>query len=375
MRRRLIALLLLLAACGCASSGRDGGTSLVTSSPPPSSSAGSSEAPAPTGVRLTPVQTGLSGPVDVVFPPGDPSHMAVVEQSGDAVVFEDGHRLGQPLIDLRGKVSTGSEQGLLGLAFAPRFPDDPRIVVNYTDPSGDTNVVSYRVRDWRVDPSSAKRLLFVDQPYVNHNGGDVVFGPDDRLYIGMGDGGSAGDPGNRAQNPKVLLGKMLRMDIDHPRPQIYALGLRNPWRFSFDRKTGDLWIGDVGQGAWEEIDHLAAGTPPGTNFGWNLYEGDHEFNATSPAGSQFTGPVAEYSHELGCSVTGGFVYRGPSIPALDGRYVYGDYCSGRLWSLAPDGKPQLMKLQVPGLTSFGEDPDGRLFAVSQTGKVLQFEAG
>jgi len=299
----------------------------------------------------------------------------VVEQGGDAVVFEDGHRLGRPLLDLRGKVSTGSEQGLLGLAFAPRFPDDPRIVVNYTDPSGDTNVVSYRVSDWRADPSSAKRLLFVDQPYSNHNGGDVVFGPDGRLYIGMGDGGSAGDPGNRAQNPDVLLGKLLRMDIDHPRPQIYGLGLRNPWRFSFDRETGDLWIGDVGQGAWEEIDHLPAGAPAGTNFGWNLYEGDHEYNATSSAGPQFTNPVAEYSHELGCSVTGGFVYRGPSIPALDGRYVYGDYCSGRLWSLAPGGKPRRLALEVPGLTSFGEDPDGRVFAVSQSGKVLRFEAG
>ena len=373
MRRWLTALPLLLAACGCASSGSDAGTSAATSSPPPPP-AGSSAAPAPAGLRLAPVLTGLEGPVDVVFAPSDPSHMVVVQQGGDAVVFEDGHRLSRPLLDLRGKVSTGSEQGLLGLAFAPTFPDDPRIVVDYTDPSGDTNVVSYRVSDWRADPSSAKRLLFVDQPYSNHNGGDVVFGPDGRLYIGMGDGGSAGDPGNRAQNPDVLLGKMLRMEIDHPRPQIYALGLRNPWRFSFDRQTGDLWIGDVGQGAWEEIDHLPAGAPPGTNFGWNLYEGNHEYNATSPAEPQFTNPVAEYSHELGCSVTGGFVYRGPSIPALDGRYVYGDYCSGRLWSLAPGGKPRLLALEVPGLTSFGEDPDGRLFAVSQAGKILRFEA-
>ncbi len=214
MRRWLTALPLLLAACGCASSGSDAGTSAATSSPPPPP-AGSSAAPAPAGLRLAPVLTGLEGPVDVVFAPSDPSHMVVVQQGGDAVVFEDGHQLSRPLLDLRGKVSTGSEQGLLGLAFAPTFPDDPRIVVDYTDPSGDTNVVSYRVSDWRADPSSAKRLLFVDQPYSNHNGGDVVFGPDGRLYIGMGDGGSAGDPGNRAQNPDVLLGKMLRMD-DRP---------------------------------------------------------------------------------------------------------------------------------------------------------------
>ena len=375
MRLPLIALPMVLAACGCASSG----SGTATTSTPSTTSAGAppstTSAPPAAGVRLVPVQTGLDGPVDVVFPPGDPSHMVVVEQGGDAVMFEDGRRLARPLLDLRGRITTGGEQGLLGLAFAPQFPDDPRIVVNYTDLAGDTNVVSYRVRDWRADPSTARRLLFVDQPYPNHNGGDVVFGPDGRLYIGMGDGGSGGDPGNRAQNPDVLLGKLLRMDLDHPRPQIYALGLRNPWQFSFDRDTGDLWIGDVGQSAWEEIDHLPAGAPPGTNFGWNLYEGDHEYRATSPAGPEFTNPVAEYSHQLGCSVTGGFVYRGPSIPALDGRYVYGDYCSGRIWTLAPGGRPRLLKLDLPELTTFGEDPDGRLYAASQDGRVLRFKAG
>jgi glucose/arabinose dehydrogenase len=369
---RLAAVFVLLAACGC-SSGSDGSASSLPATSP-SVPPASSEPPQPaTGVRLVPVARGLDGPVDVVWPPGDPGHMVVVEQPGVAVVFENGHRLAQPLLDLRGKVSTGSEQGLLGLAFAPEFPDDPRIVVNYTDTAGDTNVVTYRLKDWRAETGSARRLLFVDQPYENHNGGDVVFGPDGKLYIGMGDGGSAGDPQNRAQNPDTLLGKMLRLDLDHPRPEIYAGGLRNPWRYSFDRETGDLWIGDVGQNEWEEIDHLPAGTPPGTNFGWNLYEGNHPYRVDGTSGGPFTGPVAEYNHALGCSVTGGFVYRGPSIPVLDGRYVFGDYCSGRLWTLRPGGGSATpMKLQVAGLTTFGEDPDGRLYAASQGGKVYRF---
>jgi glucose/arabinose dehydrogenase len=372
MNLRLLAVPALLAACACSSSG----SGTTTASAPISAAPPSSQAPPPAGVRLATVAKGLDGPVDIVFPPGDPSHMAVVEQRGDVVVFTDGHRSPRLLLDVRDKVAYGGEQGLLGLAFAPGFPDDPRIVVNYTDTAGDTNVVSYRVSDWRADPASAKRLLFVEQPYPNHNGGDVVFGPDGKLYVGMGDGGSAGDPENRAQNPDVLLGKMLRLDIDHPKPEIYALGLRNPWRFSFDTKTGDLWIGDVGQSAWEEIDHLPAGTPPGTNFGWNRYEGDHPYKASSPAGREFTKPVAEYSHSLGCSVTGGFVYRGPSIPALDGRYVYGDYCSGQLWSLPADGgRPRVLGVRIPQLTSFGEDPQGRLYAASQDGRIVRFEAG
>ena len=374
MRRWLTALPLLLAACGCASSGSDAGTSAATSSPPPPP-AGSSAAPAPAGLRLAPVLTGLEGPVDVVFAPSDPSHMVVVQQGGDAVVFEDGHRLSRPLLDLRGKVSTGSEQGLLGLAFAPTFPDDPRIVVDYTDPSGDTNVVSYRVSDWRADPSSAKRLLFVDQPYSNHNGGDVVFGPDGRLYIGMGDGGSAGDPGNRAQNPDVLLGKMLRMD-DRPargrRSTRWACATPGGSRSTGRPATCGSATSGRGRGRRSTTCRRArrrARTSAGTCTRATT-------STTRPRlpSSQFTNPVAEYSHELGCSVTGGFVYRGPSIPALDGRYVYGDYCSGRLWSLAPGGKPRLLALEVPGLTSFGEDPDGRLFAVSQAGKILRFEA-
>jgi glucose/arabinose dehydrogenase len=245
--------------------------------------------------------------------------------------------------------------------------------------NGDTRVVEFEARDGAA-PVRKRELLFVDQPYANHNGGQLAFGPDGRLYVGMGDGGSAGDPENRAQNLSERLGKLLSIAVDKPGSdwRIEAYGLRNPWRFSFDRGTGDLWIGDVGQGEWEEIDHTPRRSPGLENYGWDVYEGTHSYEDKKPnPRGHLVMPVAEYSHENGCSVTGGFVYRGHDIPAAEGRYVYGDYCSGIIWSLVlRGGKADVTRhsIRVRGLSSFGEDAAGELYLVSLNGDVYELEA-
>ncbi len=284
-----------------------------------------------------------------------------------------------------------------------------RFYINYTDTSGDTNVVRYTVSDPRSNTPkvvSRGRVLLVRQPYANHNGGCIVFGPDDNLYVGMGDGGSGGDPQNRAQNPGVLLGKILRLDVgetgggqavpstyripaDNPfvapaqskagyRPEIWALGVRNPWRFSFDRDGGDLWIGDVGQNDWEEIDYAPVGTG-GQNYGWNILEGTHPYPPGAPEPSDtssFVMPVAEYPHPTGESVTGGYVYRGLKNPALQGVYLYGDFVTGRIWGLrrgAGAETRQLAKTQL-SIASFGEDADGELYICDLRGTVYEISA-
>jgi glucose/arabinose dehydrogenase len=295
-----------------------------------------------------------------------------------------------PALDLRGEVSQGSEQGLLGLAFSP---DGGFLYVNYTDPNGDTNVDEFAFRAGRAVLDTRRRVLFVDQPFPNHNGGNLAFGPDGYLYIGLGDGGSGGDPYGNGQSLKTLLGKMLRIEPrpsgskpygippDNPfvgrrgaRPEIWALGLRNPWRYAFDRDTGDLWIGDVGQDTVEEVDRQPAGSKEGLNYGWNRLEGTHPYEGSPPR--RAVSPVYEYPHEGGvCAVTGGYVYRGQAIPALVGAYLFADTCAGwiRAFRLV-DGKAgdvADLGLSAGSPVSFGEGPNGELYVLSLGGPVYR----
>jgi glucose/arabinose dehydrogenase len=333
------------------------------------------------GIRLVAVARGLERPVHVAAAPGEPDRLYVVEQAGRIRIVEGGRVEAKPFLDVTSEVVSGGEQGLLSLAFHPDYRENGLLYVDYTDLNGDTRVMEYRALDDRtaVDPASRRVVLAIDQPYSNHNGGQLAFGPDGRLWVGMGDGGSGGDPENRAQNLSSLLGKLLTLDVSEssPDPGIAAYGLRNPWRFSFDRETGDLWIGDVGQGEYEEIDRLPrAEVGHLVNFGWDAFEGDapYEEKEPNPEGS-LLGPVAVYDHGEGCSVTGGFVYRGGEAQELEGRYVYGDYCSGTIWSIAADGTKESVRkesIQVDGLTSFGEDGRGELYAASSKGTIFRF---
>ncbi|HLE84091.1 MAG TPA: PQQ-dependent sugar dehydrogenase, partial [Thermoanaerobaculia bacterium] len=293
--------------------------------------------------------SGLDLPLGAVHAGDGSGRLFVVEQTGAIRILRSGAVLPAPFLDLSGQISCCGERGLLGLAFHPHFPSDPRLFVHFTEPAGDTRLVEYRVSAAdpdRADPASARLLLAVAQPFANHNGGALAFGPDGLLYLGLGDGGSAGDPFDHAQNPASLLGKILRLDVDRADPglayaippgnalfpgvpgargEILALGLRNPWRFGFDRETGDLFIGDVGQNRVEEIDLLPAGSA-GANLGWRLKEGTGCFQP--PAGCELPGlvdPILEYSHAEGCSVTGGYRYRGAAVAALAGVYLYGDF--------------------------------------------------
>jgi glucose/arabinose dehydrogenase len=300
-------------------------------------------------------------------------------------------------------VSGGGEQGLLGLAVPPTFPDDPRLFVDYTDLEGNTVVASYSLPAGdspRFDPASAVWILTVNQPYPNHNGGALAFGPDGMLYVSFGDGGSGGDPLGNGQRTDVVLGKILRLDVrpdaatngryavppDNPfvgkadtRPEIWEYGLRNPWRLSFDRATGDLWIGDVGQNAWEEVDVAPAGVG-GLNFGWNTMEGNHCFSPKEGCPtSGITPPVAEYGHDGGaCTVIGGSVYRGKAQPLLVGGYVFADYCSGQMWAIAADvdgyQDPVPVGTAGSGIAAFGEDAAGELYAANLDGTISRLVA-
>jgi glucose/arabinose dehydrogenase len=316
------------------------------------------------------VATGLDSPVDVAAIPGT-AKLAVVEKTGRILVLRDGRPAQGPLLDLRGKVSQGSEQGLLSIAFSPRYATNRLAYVDYTDLDGNTHVAELDTHS-----GSLRTILVVHQPFANHNGGALAFGPDGMLYVGMGDGGSEGDPEGNGQNRASLLGKILRLDVGnrHPRPHMYAYGLRNPWRFSFDPATGDLWIGDVGQNRYEEVDQLPAGTPPGANLGWNAYEGRTAYERQPIDRSRLVRPVAVYPHTEGCSITGGYVYRGSELPALRGRYVYGDFCSGRIWSLPTGGgSPQRLALpRLEGLSSFGLDARDELYATTLGGRIVRF---
>jgi glucose/arabinose dehydrogenase len=325
--------------------------------------------------RLVPVLSGLSAPVFVTQAPGEPKRLYVVEQTGRVRTVVGGRVTGT-FLDVRSRVDYGGEQGLLGLAFPPDYTRSRAIYVNYTARGDGTTVIArYRVAGGRAVPSSGATLLRVDQPYANHNGGHVAFGPDRKLWVGLGDGGAGGDPENRAQDPGTLLGKLFKLDVSkaRPEPELVGVGLRNPWRYSFDRLTGDLWIGDVGQGSYEEIDVVRRGRSGLLNFGWDVFEGRVRFEDKPLGPGALVRPVAVYSHDDGCSVTGGYVYRGQAVPSLRGRYLYGDFCSGTIWSLPASGRgiPRVEKLNVESLSSFGEGLNGELYAVSLDGTVFR----
>jgi glucose/arabinose dehydrogenase len=338
--------------------------------------AGGATAAGPGAPQLQPLLSGLDQPTYVTTAPGEPKRLYVVEQTGRIRIAEAGKLRAEPFLDLSAAISTGGERGLLSVAFAPDYATSRRLYVDFTDRSGNTAVVEYRSDGTRALPASARRLLSVAQPYANHNGGQLQFGRNGLLYVGMGDGGSGGDPENRAQDLSSRLGKLLAIDTRTGKVAVAAIGLRNPWRFSFDRATGDLWIGDVGQDTWEEVDHVATAALP-VNFGWSVFEGRVRFkDGQLTPGFAPVGPVAVYSHAQGCSVTGGYVYRGRRVPALTGRYVYGDFCSGRIWSLSATATarsrgvaPRLEPWTVTQLVSFGEDATGELLIVSHGGTV------
>jgi glucose/arabinose dehydrogenase len=342
------------------------------------------------GVRLEPIGE-FEAPVYVTQPSGGTEDLFVVQPGGQVIrVAPDGST--SVFLDIADEVVAGGEQGLLSVAFAPDYERSGLFYVDYTDTAGDTRVVEYRAPDGgSADPESRRELLKIDQPFANHNGGLLLFGPDDMLYVGTGDGGSGGDPDRNGQDLSTLLGKILRIDpspsgdlpygvpsdnpfvgSDDARGEIWAYGLRNPWRFSFDPERGWLTVGDVGQDALEEVDIVADGR--GANFGWSAFEGTERFNSdqTAPGAVQ---PILAYGRDEGCSVTGGYVVRDPSLPALNGRYVYGDYCAGELRSFRPtptkaiDDRP--LGLDVPSLDSFGEDNDGHVYAVSLEGPVYR----
>jgi glucose/arabinose dehydrogenase len=397
---------LVLAACG---DGDDGTAAPTTRVPPPTVDAPTTAdrttttEPASTttlpaepelgdvGVTLTEVTEGLESPIGFAVRPGDDA-LYVIEQAGRVRAVRDGALDPTPVIDLSDEIeSGGNEQGLLGIAFSP---DGDRLYLDFTDGNGDTRVVELAVSDGGVDPASRRDVLFVDQPYANHNGGHLAFGPDGMLYVSLGDGGSGGDPHGNGQRLDTLLGKILRIDprqqngggtygiprdnpfvgVDGARGEIWHYGMRNPWRFSFDRDTGDLWIGDVGQNAYEEIDFAPAGDA-GVNWGWNLRDGAHAFAGPAPAGAR--DPIHEYDRSAGFSVTGGYVYRGRAIPALRGAYVYADYAAGVLIAIDEDeGRAAVVQsLEVDGgqVASFGEDANGEIYVLDRAGSLLRLD--
>ena len=353
-----------------------------------------------TGARLRQMVNGLSMPLFLTSPAGDLSRQFVVEKIGRIRIIKDGGLVPTPFLDITQKVSNGGEQGLLGLAFHPQYATNGLFIVNYTNTAGDTRVAIYRVSadPDRADAASEQVILAVDQPFANHNGGMVAFGPDGMLYIGLGDGGSGCDPQGHGQNRNSLLGKLLRLSVsatgvvtipsDNPlvgqpgtRAEIWSWGLRNPWRFSFDRATGDLYIGDVGQNAREEI-NVATDRPAfgqGRNYGWNIMEGSACFSASSCDRTGLTPPVLEYSHSDGCSVTGGYVYRGSALAAFAGHYFYADYCEGWVRSFRLSGPTAVDQRDWtslrPGsqITSFGEDARGELYLLTSSGHVYRID--
>ncbi|MDQ4025652.1 MAG: PQQ-dependent sugar dehydrogenase [Actinomycetota bacterium] len=400
----LLACLVVAAACSTGSPG-DGGERLSwVDHAGKSGGAAGRAAPLEDGlppdeisIRLRRVASGFNAPLAVTGAGDGRRWLYVVEQDGRIFVYRDGRT--SPFLDLSDRTEGGGEQGLLGLAFHPDYASNGRLFVNYTDLQGDTVIAEYRRsrRSYaRASKASERVILRVDQPFANHNGGGLVFGPDGMLYVALGDGGSAGDPQGNGQRKDTLLGKVLRIDVaatpyevpeDNPfagrpdaRGEIWAYGLRNPWRISFDRATGDLWIADVGQGEWEEVNREPAGSPGGVNYGWNVKEG----RACYPAGDQcsatgevledMTDPLAVYSHDHGCSVTGGFVYRGPAFPRLRGNYFFGDYCSGKVWAVAAGGsdrqQPEELLDTDLSISSFGEDDRGEVYVTDLAGGGL-----
>jgi len=345
-------------------------------------------------VALELIVEGLDAPVGMAAIPGS-DRLLVIEQAGTIREVSGTQLLARPFADLRDRITSGGERGLLGIALHPDYPNDPRLYVNYTDLAGDTVVSELTIRPGEevADPASERVLLRIDQPFANHNGGALAFGPDGFLYIATGDGGGAGDPQDHAERLDSLLGKILRIDVrtdgqrpytipaDNPfladpaaRPEIAHFGLRNPWRMAFDRATGDLWIGDVGQARYEELDVARAGEL-GLDFGWDRREGRHCFEPEAGCDtSGITDPVAEYGRAFGCSVVGGPVYRGDAIPVLAGTALFADVCSGLIFGVrAADSGPQEPAVLLEtgrSIASLGEDAQGRILAVDLGGGAI-----
>jgi len=397
--RVAVALFVLVVVASCGGDGGDGRA--ATPTPTPAALGESPATPATPaaarGVRLKRVAR-FDAPVYLTSPPGDRTRQFVVEQAGRVMVIRDGRKLEQPFLDIRGQVTSGGEQGLLSIAFAPDYAASGRFYVYFTDDAGDQRIVEYRRRDAdHADPGSARLVLQMADSESNHNGGLLLFGPDGLLYVGTGDGGGGGDrhgPRGNAQDLGSLLGKILRIDpragggrpyrvpAGNPfarrpgaRSEVYSYGLRNPWRFSFDRETGDLAIGDVGQNAFEEIDFVRRGNGRGANFGWRPYEGRSRYTPGEPAPGHVR-PVIVRKHSAGnCSITGGVIVRDRRLAGLFGRYVFGDYCTGRVESarLSPRRARAVRRtsLNVPELSSFAEDDQGRVYALSLEGPVYR----
>lgn len=354
-----------------------------TDTPPPASDVPAF--PNPEDYTWQLIASGLVRPVDLQA--DGSGRLFVVEKIGHIHILEDGLLVDTPFLNIEDRVNDSSnEMGLLGLALHPGYAQNGYFYVNYTGSGGDTFISRFQVtgsNPYLADPASEVNLLRISQPFPNHNGGGLDFGPDGYLYAGLGDGGAAGDPFGNGQNTDTLLGSVLRLDVDSAEPyaippdnpfgnEIWAYGLRNPWRISFDSASGDLFVGDVGQNQWEEIDHLPAGSSGGVNFGWDYREGAHPYDGNAPAG--LTDPVAEYSHqEGGCSVTGGYVYRG-SMPEWNGIYLYGDYCSGLIWGLIQSGggwQSQVLFGTDVRITSFGQDEAGEVYLIGDGGEVYK----
>jgi glucose/arabinose dehydrogenase len=336
-------------------------------------------------IKADPVVTGLSSPVDITHAGDGSGRLFIVLQGGRIVIFDGFQVLSPSFLDITSLVTSGGERGLLGLAFHPNYVANGFFYVSYTDTGGDSVIARYSVSldPNRADPGSGVILLTIPQPFSNHNGGQLHFGPDGYLYIGIGDGGSGGDPQNNGQDLGTLLGKIIRIDVDSgfpftipldnpfvgvagAREEIWSFGLRNPWRFSFDRLTGDMFIGDVGQSSWEEVNFQPANSTGGENYGWRLMEGNSCFNpAANCNDGTLTLPILVYDHTVGCSVTGGYRYRGNKNPDLNGMYLYVDYCTGLIWGAQEDGLGgwnTTVLLDTNFLIStFGEDEPGELY--------------
>jgi len=377
MSRSLVGAALLL--CGCGLGGTEPG-------------------PLPDNLWLTPVVTGLAAPVYLTAPTND-LRLFIVEQAGRIRVVRNGQLQPAPFLDITAKVLSGGERGLLGLAFHPDYSNNGRFYVNYTDVNGDTRIERYSAVPTEdvADPASASLVLGFDQPFANHNGGHLRFGPDGKLWIGTGDGGSGGDPQNNAQTMGTLLGKMLRIDVDagspyaippdNPfvgqagaRPEIWGLGLRNPWRYAFDESTSLLYVADVGQSAWEEV-HVVPTANGGVNFGWKVMEGRECFQSATCPTAGLDIPVLVYGRGEGCSIIGGFVYRGDAIPGLRGHFLFSDYCTGflRSFRLGDDGAAadarQWTIQDVGHVLSFGEDGAGEVYLLAESGTIFRILGG
>lgn len=398
-----LALALVLLGCSDDESPNPNVPESQPESPAPEPSEPESEDPSPQTFRprsvtldLEPVAEGLDAPLGVTHAGDGSGRLFVVEQTGAIRILADGRVLDEPFLDVGESIVAGGEQGLLGLAFHPGYRRNGRSFINYTDVNGDTVVAEVQTSNDPdvADAGSVTPLLQIDQPFANHNGGQLAFGPDGYLYIATGDGGSAGDPEGNGQNTEALLGKLLRVDVDsgdldgipddNPfasgggAPEVWAYGLRNPWRFSFDTETDELWIADVGQGDFEEI-NKSRPDRAGLNYGWNVLEGAECFEAEECDRSDKVPPITGYTHDAGCSVTGGYVYRGTEAPALTGGYIFGDYCSGAIWGIDARGRSftEPVELMQSGLSisSFGLDEDGELYLTDLNGgRVLQVVA-